>query len=53
MAKVQETLDRLALESDRVRIEQIEISDYDRIPTIIDEFLETIEKVGPNPYKEL
>ncbi|NVM26639.1 MAG: FAD-dependent oxidoreductase [Desulfobacterales bacterium] len=53
MTKIQETLDRLVLESDRVRIEQIEISDYDRIPTIIDEFLETIEKVGPNPYKGL
>ena len=53
MTKIQETLDRLALESDRVLIEQIEISDYDRIPSIIDEFIETIEKVGPNPYKDL
>ena len=53
MTKIQETLDRLALESDRVLIEQIEISDYDRIPSIIDEFIETIERVGPNPYKDL
>jgi quinone-modifying oxidoreductase subunit QmoB len=51
LAKVSETLDRLALESSRIRIEQIEISDYDRIPTIMDEFLETIKEVGPNPYK--
>ncbi len=51
MTKIQETLDRLVLESDRVRVEQIEISDYNRIPAIIDEFLETIEGVGPNPYK--
>lgn len=51
MTKVQETLDRLILESDRIRIEQIEISDYDRLPGIIDEFLETIEEIGPNPYK--
>ena len=51
LTKVQETLNRLALESSRLRIEQIEISDYGRLPGIIDEFLETIQKVGPNPYK--
>jgi quinone-modifying oxidoreductase subunit QmoB len=51
MTKIQETLNRLALESQRIRIEQVEINDYERIPVIIDEFLETIRKVGPNPYK--
>jgi quinone-modifying oxidoreductase, subunit QmoB len=51
LSKVQETLTRLALESSRLRIEQIEISDYHRLPGIIDEFLETIREVGPNPYK--
>lgn len=51
LAKVSETLNRLALESSRVRIEQVEISDYHRIPAIMDEFLETIKEVGPNPYK--
>lgn len=51
LTKVQETLNRLALESKRLRIEQVEISDYDRLPAIIDEFLETINEVGPNPYK--
>ena len=51
LSKVQETLNRLALESKRLRIEQIEISDYHRLPGIIDEFLETINEVGPNPYK--
>ena len=51
LTKIQETLDRLVLESERVRFEQIEISDYERIPTIIEEFYETIEEVGPNPYK--
>ncbi len=53
LSKVQETLDRLALESGRIRVEQIEISDYHRIPGIIDEFLETIKEIGPNPYKGL
>jgi quinone-modifying oxidoreductase subunit QmoB len=51
LTKVQETLNRLALESNRLRIEQVEISDYHRLPGIIDEFLETIREVGPNPYK--
>jgi len=51
LSKVQETLNRLALEPKRLRIEQIEHSDYDRLPGIIDEFLETINEVGPNPYK--
>jgi len=51
LSKVQETLNRLVLESTRLRIEQVEISDYHRLPGIIDEFLETIHEVGPNPYK--
>ncbi len=51
LSKVQETLDRLALESGRIRIEQIEISDYHKLPGIIDEFLENIKEIGPNPYK--
>lgn len=51
LTKVQETLNRLVLESTRLRIEQVEISDYHRLPGIIDKFLETINEVGPNPYK--
>ncbi len=49
--KVQETLDRLMLESERVRFEQISMTDADKIPGIIEDFMETIEDVGPNPYK--
>ncbi|MBU1073501.1 hydrogenase iron-sulfur subunit, partial [bacterium] len=51
MTNVQETLDRLTLESDRVRIVELARNEYARIPEIFDEFLETIEEVGPNPYK--
>ena len=53
MEKVQETLQRLVLESDRIRVEQLSISEYERLPQIFDEFMETIERVGPNPYKEM
>jgi quinone-modifying oxidoreductase subunit QmoB len=51
MSKISETLDRLVLESDRVRVEEISFNEVDRIPEIISEFMETIEEVGPNPYK--
>ena len=51
MEKVQETLNRLVLESDRIRILQLTMSDYDKIPSIISEFMEKIDEVGPNPYK--
>lgn len=51
LSKVSETLNRLALESERVRFETVSIIDYDRLPGIIDEFAETIDEVGPNPFK--
>ncbi|MCL4439450.1 MAG: FAD-dependent oxidoreductase [Firmicutes bacterium] len=51
LAKISETLDRLALEAARVRMEQVSIMDYDRIPEIIDNFVSKLEEIGPNPYK--
>jgi quinone-modifying oxidoreductase subunit QmoB len=51
LGKVSETLDRLALESERVQFVEVGITDYDKIPEIINGFMETIEEVGPNPYK--
>ena len=51
LSKVSETLDRLALESERVRFENISIIDYHKLPAMLDEFAETIDEVGPNPFK--
>ncbi|MFH0844717.1 MAG: FAD-dependent oxidoreductase [Pseudomonadota bacterium] len=51
LSKVSETLQRLALESDRVKFESVSIIDYHKIPDILNKFAETIEKVGPNPFK--
>jgi quinone-modifying oxidoreductase subunit QmoB len=51
MEKIKETLDRLVLESDRIRFEQISIDDYYRIPVILEEFTARLEELGPNPYK--
>lgn len=51
LGKVQETLDRLQLESDRVQMYEVAIDEYWRIPSIIDEFMEKIRQIGPNPFK--
>lgn len=51
MENVQETLDRLVLEAQRVKFVQLAITDYGRIPEIVNEFVEEIEEIGPNPYK--
>ncbi len=51
LSKVRETLDRLVLESDRVRFETVSITDYDKIPGLLDAFAERLVEIGPNPYK--
>jgi len=51
LAKISETLNRLALEADRVRMVQVSIMDYDKLPGIIEEFAGKLEEIGPNPYK--
>ena len=51
LGKIAETLQRLVLEEERIKYEQVAITDYERIPEIIDEFMEGIDDVGPNPYK--
>jgi len=51
MENVQEKLKQLVLEEERVEIHELAISDYDKIPKIFDDFLEVMERVGPNPYK--
>ncbi|MEM5788574.1 MAG: hydrogenase iron-sulfur subunit, partial [Syntrophobacteraceae bacterium] len=51
MSKIRETLNRLVLESDRVRLEQLSIADFARIPKILDDFADRLQELGPNPYK--
>ncbi|MFA4915329.1 MAG: FAD-dependent oxidoreductase [Syntrophales bacterium] len=51
MSKIKETLDRLSLESERIRILELSLDEYDKLPGIFDDFLEKIKEVGPNPYK--
>jgi quinone-modifying oxidoreductase subunit QmoB len=51
LSKVKETLDRLQLESDRVKFESVSITDYSTLATLLDEFSARLEEIGPNPYK--
>ncbi len=51
MENIGETLGTLGLEPERCSVRQIAISDYDRIPGIIEEFVEEIIELGPNPFK--
>jgi quinone-modifying oxidoreductase subunit QmoB len=51
MDKIGEALVSLALEKERVQQIQLAIDECDKIPAIIQKFMETIEEVGPNPFK--
>jgi len=48
---IREKLNQLALEEERVRVEQVEISEYKKLNEIINEFAEQIEETGMNPFK--
>jgi len=52
LGKLQETLSRLMLEPERVKLVQLSIQDYDRLPEILNEFAEEIGEMEPNPFKE-
>lgn len=51
MQNVSETLDRLALEAERVRVMEVAISDSNKIPGLFEDFVQTIKRIGPNPMK--
>jgi quinone-modifying oxidoreductase subunit QmoB len=51
MGNVQETLERLALEPERVQVMELAISESDRIPAMLEDFVKVIKAVGPNPMK--
>ena len=51
LGNVGETLQRLALESERVKLVELSHDEFDRIPKILDEFAEELDEMGPNPLK--
>ncbi len=50
-SKVQETLNRLQLEAERCQMVRVAINDYERLPEMINEFVQKVEDLGPNPFK--
>jgi quinone-modifying oxidoreductase subunit QmoB len=48
---IRDKLKQLALEEERVRIEELSIADYGRLPELVNEFAEQIVEMGMNPFK--
>jgi len=51
MRKVGDTLEQLNLESERVAVHEVAITDIERAPALIKEMQEVVEKVGMSPFK--
>ncbi len=51
MENVAETLNSLGMEPERVKLAQIAIDEFDKVPEIINEFVEEVVGMGPNPFK--
>ncbi|MDE5833868.1 MAG: hydrogenase iron-sulfur subunit [Desulfovibrio sp.] len=51
MENIAETLNRLRVEPERVEQLEVAIDEYDRIPELIDGFVDRITALGPNPFK--
>ncbi|MBT3382293.1 MAG: hydrogenase iron-sulfur subunit [Prolixibacteraceae bacterium] len=49
----QETLQSMMLEPERISTEFVEITDYHKIPELINNYVEIIEDIGPNPFKDM
>ena len=48
---IREKLQQMAMENERVELHQLQISEYERLPEIFDNFAELIEEIGMNPFK--
>jgi len=51
MKKIGDALSSLALEEERVAQFDVAIDEYDKLPQIINDFVDVIEGLGPNPFK--
>ena len=51
MKKIGDALSSLALEEERVTQFTIAIDEYDKLPKMINDFVEEVEALGPNPFK--
>ncbi|MBI4233309.1 MAG: hydrogenase iron-sulfur subunit [Chloroflexi bacterium] len=51
MQNVRDTLGKLMVEPERVKLVQLAISDYNQIPETVKGFVEEIRRIGPNPFR--
>jgi len=51
LANVKETLQRLQLETDRLRSIELSLDEWHLLPALLNEFAGTIRSMAPNPYK--
>jgi quinone-modifying oxidoreductase subunit QmoB len=51
LGNIQETLTRLALEPERVKIVELAHDESDRVADLLDEFASTLDGLGPSPLK--
>ena len=48
---VREKLEQMAMDIERVELHELQISDYEKLPKIFDDFAGLIEEIGMNPFK--
>jgi len=51
LSNMQETLTRLSLEADRLKVVELARNEMGRIPAVLDEFAKELEDLGPSPLK--
>jgi quinone-modifying oxidoreductase subunit QmoB len=51
LGNVSETLQRLALEPERIKVVELSHDEFDRVPQVLDDFASELDEMGPNPLK--
>ena len=51
MSKIADTLSQLQLETERVEVHEVEITDIHRVPRLINDYADTVNGIGPNPFR--
>ena len=51
VAQMRPELERLQLESERLQLTELSINESEKLTTLINDFVEQLREIGPNPYK--
>jgi len=52
LGNMREAVERMQIEPERLKLTQLAINEYDKLPTLIDEFVGEISEMGMNPMRE-